>query len=119
MAFGSCGRGCRRALRRARVKGERWRGRAARRRKRRRGGGEIIGGRGGLQTGLNVVQIDEEGMSVVILRRDYKDEKIEVTVSMANLVGGPEFDDEDGEGNGESVAKDDEEAEDSKHFSRW
>lgn len=26
------------------------------------------------------------------MRRDYKDEKIEVTVSMANLVGGPEFD---------------------------
>ena len=55
--------------------------------------------------------IDEDGMSVVILRRDYKDEKIEVTVSMPNLEGGPEFDDEDGEGDGESSAKDDEEAE--------
>lgn len=59
----------------------------------------------------------------VILKRDYK--KIEVTVSMPNLVGGPEFDDEDGEGDGESAVKDDEEAEecrsagDSKHFSRW
>ncbi|XP_066317213.1 uncharacterized protein At2g39795, mitochondrial-like [Miscanthus floridulus] len=55
--------------------------------------------------------VDENGMSVVILRRDYKDEKIEVTVSMPNLEGGPEFDDEDGEGDGESSAKDDEEAE--------
>ncbi|ONM30090.1 hypothetical protein ZEAMMB73_Zm00001d039882 [Zea mays] len=62
--------------------------------------------------------IDEEGISVVSLRRDYKYEKIEVTVSMANLVGGPEFGDEDGEADGESAAKDDEEAEDSKHFSR-
>jgi hypothetical protein len=32
-------------------------------------------------------------MSVVILKRDYKDEKIDVTVSMPNLEGGPEFDD--------------------------
>lgn len=55
---------------------------------------------------------------MVSLRRDYKYEKIEVTVSMANLVGGPEFGDEDGEADGESAAKDDEEAEDSKHFSR-
>ena len=42
-------------------------------------------------------------MSVVILKRDYKDEKIEVVVSMPNLEGGPEFDDEDGEGDGESA----------------
>ncbi|XP_062192888.1 uncharacterized protein At2g39795, mitochondrial-like [Phragmites australis] len=56
--------------------------------------------------------LDEEGMSVVILKRDYKDEKIEVIVSMPNLEGGPEFDDEDGEGDGESAGKDDEEAED-------
>ncbi|CAL4965162.1 unnamed protein product [Urochloa decumbens] len=50
--------------------------------------------------------LDEEGMSVVILKRDFKDEKIEVTVSMPNLEGGPEFDDEDGEGDGESAGKD-------------
>lgn len=55
--------------------------------------------------------INEEGMSVVILRRDYKDEKVEVTVSMPNLEGGPEFGDEDGEGDGESAVKDDGEAE--------
>jgi len=51
-------------------------------------------------------------MSVVILKRDYKDEKIEVVVSMPNLEGGPEFDDEDGEGDGESADKDDDEEED-------
>lgn len=56
--------------------------------------------------------LDEEGMSVVILKRDYKDEKIEVIVSMPNLEGGPEFDDEEGEGNGESAGKDDEEEQD-------
>lgn len=55
---------------------------------------------------------DEAGMSVVILKRDYKDEKVEVIVSMPNLEGGPEFDDEDGEGDSESASKDDEEAED-------
>ncbi|KAK3160323.1 hypothetical protein QOZ80_1BG0058030 [Eleusine coracana subsp. coracana] len=55
--------------------------------------------------------IDEEGMSVVILKRDYKDEKIEVIVSMPNLEGGPEFDDEDGEGDGENAGKDDEDEE--------
>ncbi|XP_062190129.1 uncharacterized protein At2g39795, mitochondrial-like [Phragmites australis] len=56
--------------------------------------------------------LDEEGTSVVILKRDYKDEKIEVIVSIPNLEGGPEFDDEDGEGDGENAGKDDEEAED-------
>lgn len=49
---------------------------------------------------------------MVILKRDYKDEKIEVIVSMPNLEGGPEFDDEDGEGDGESAAKGDEEEDD-------
>uniref|UniRef100_A0A0E0JDX7 DUF4220 domain-containing protein n=1 Tax=Oryza punctata TaxID=4537 RepID=A0A0E0JDX7_ORYPU len=52
--------------------------------------------------------LDEEGMSVVILKRDYKDEKIEVIVSMPNLEGGPEFDDEDDEGEGKNASKDDE-----------
>ncbi|KAL6848206.1 hypothetical protein ACP4OV_022334 [Aristida adscensionis] len=56
--------------------------------------------------------VDEEGMSVVILKRDYKDEKIEAIISMPNLEGGPEFDDEDGEGDGENAGKDEEEAED-------
>jgi len=56
--------------------------------------------------------LDEDGMSVVILKRDYKDGKIEVVVSMPNLEGGPEFDDEDGEGDGESADKDDDEEED-------
>ncbi|CAL4958076.1 unnamed protein product [Urochloa decumbens] len=56
--------------------------------------------------------LDEEGMSVVILKRDFKDEKIEVTVSMPNLEGGPEFDDEDGEGDGESAGKDNDDDED-------
>ena len=46
MAFGSCGRGCRRALWRARVEGERWRGCAAR-----RGGGENGGGAGARLSG--------------------------------------------------------------------
>ena len=50
-------------------------------------------------------------MSVVILKRDYKDEKIEVVVSMPNLEGGPEFDDEDGEGDGEGASKDDDDEE--------
>ncbi|KAJ1282650.1 hypothetical protein BS78_03G068100 [Paspalum vaginatum] len=56
---------------------------------------------------------DEEGMSVVILKRDFKDEKVEVIVSMPNLEGGPEFDDEDGEGEGDvkGAGKDEEEAE--------
>ncbi|KAF8662878.1 hypothetical protein HU200_055459 [Digitaria exilis] len=56
--------------------------------------------------------LDEEGMSVVILKRDYKDEKIEVIISMPNLEGGPEFDDDDGEGDGESAGKDEDEEED-------
>jgi complement component 1 Q subcomponent-binding protein, mitochondrial len=51
-------------------------------------------------------------MSVVILKRDYKDEKIEVTVSMPTLEGGPEFDDKDGEGDDENAGKDDEGEED-------
>jgi complement component 1 Q subcomponent-binding protein, mitochondrial len=51
-------------------------------------------------------------MSVVILKRDYKDEKIEVIVSMPNLEGGPEFDDEDGEDDVENAGKDDEEEDD-------
>ncbi|XP_039808171.1 uncharacterized protein At2g39795, mitochondrial-like [Panicum virgatum] len=55
--------------------------------------------------------LDEDGMSVVILKRGYKDEKIEVVVSVPNLEGGPEFDDEDGEGDGESAGKDDDEEE--------
>ncbi|CAO2204673.1 unnamed protein product, partial [Urochloa humidicola] len=55
--------------------------------------------------------INEEGMSVVILKRDFKDEQIEVIVSMPNLEGGPEFDDEDGEGDGESAGKDEEDEE--------
>ncbi|CAO2174579.1 unnamed protein product, partial [Urochloa humidicola] len=55
--------------------------------------------------------LDEEGMSVVILKRDFKDEKIEVIVSMPNLEGGPEFDDEDGEDDGESAGKDNDEEE--------
>ncbi|RLM93034.1 uncharacterized protein C2845_PM08G05530 [Panicum miliaceum] len=55
--------------------------------------------------------LDEDGMSVVILKRDYKDEKIEVVVSMPNLEGGPEFDDEDGEGDSESAGKEEEEDE--------
>ncbi|KAE8788924.1 mitochondrial glycoprotein [Hordeum vulgare] len=50
--------------------------------------------------------VDEEGMSVVILKRDYKDEKIEVIVSMPNMEGDPEFD-EDDEADGEDAAKDD------------
>ncbi|KAL6627462.1 hypothetical protein ACP70R_031188 [Stipagrostis hirtigluma subsp. patula] len=56
--------------------------------------------------------LDEEGLSVVILKRDYKDEKIEAIISMPNLEGGPEFDDEDGEGDGENAGKDVEEEED-------
>ncbi|BAB16470.1 unknown protein [Oryza sativa Japonica Group] len=55
--------------------------------------------------------LDEEGMSVVILKRDYKDEKIEVIVSMPNLEGGPEFDDEEAEGEGKNASKDDEDEE--------
>ncbi|WVZ72225.1 hypothetical protein U9M48_020721 [Paspalum notatum var. saurae] len=57
---------------------------------------------------------DEKGMSVVILKRDFKDEKVEVIVSMPNLEGGPEFDDEDGEGegDGEGAGKDEEAEED-------
>jgi complement component 1 Q subcomponent-binding protein len=50
-------------------------------------------------------------MSVVILKRDYKDEKIEVVVSMPNLEGGPEFDDEDGEGDSESAGKEEDDDE--------
>ena len=50
-------------------------------------------------------------MSVVILKRDYKDEKIEVVVSMPNLEGGPEFDDEDGEGASKDDDVDEEEDE--------
>ncbi|XP_048561816.1 uncharacterized protein At2g39795, mitochondrial-like [Triticum urartu] len=50
--------------------------------------------------------VDEDGMSVVILKRDYKDEKIEVIVSMPNVEGDPEFD-EDDEGDDEDAAKDD------------
>ncbi|PAN32194.1 hypothetical protein PAHAL_5G470300 [Panicum hallii] len=55
--------------------------------------------------------LDEDGMSVVILKRDYKDEKIEVVVSMPNLEGGPEFDDEDGEGDSESAGKEEDDDE--------
>uniref|UniRef100_A0ACD5VME5 Uncharacterized protein n=1 Tax=Avena sativa TaxID=4498 RepID=A0ACD5VME5_AVESA len=50
--------------------------------------------------------VDEEGMSVVILKKDYKDEKIEVIVSMPNMDAEPEFD-EDDEDDGEDAAKDD------------
>ncbi|VAH72085.1 unnamed protein product [Triticum turgidum subsp. durum] len=49
--------------------------------------------------------VDEDGMSVVILKRDYKDEKIEVIVSMPNMEGDPEFD-EDDEADEEAAAKD-------------
>ncbi|XP_051208276.1 uncharacterized protein At2g39795, mitochondrial [Lolium perenne] len=47
--------------------------------------------------------VDEEGMSVVILKKDYKDEKIEVIVSMPNMDAEPEFDEDDDE----DAAKDD------------
>ncbi|KAM0844005.1 hypothetical protein ACQ4PT_057335 [Festuca glaucescens] len=50
--------------------------------------------------------VDEEGMSVVVLKKDYKDEKIEVIVSMPNMDAEPEFD-EDDEDDDEDAAKDD------------
>ncbi|KAL5226677.1 hypothetical protein ABZP36_014942 [Zizania latifolia] len=52
--------------------------------------------------------LDEEGMSVVVLKRDYKDENIEVIVSMLNLEAGPEFDGEEEEDEGKNSSKDDE-----------
>ncbi|KAG8046106.1 hypothetical protein GUJ93_ZPchr0008g11429 [Zizania palustris] len=52
--------------------------------------------------------LDEEGMSVVVLKRDYEDEKIEVIVSLPNLEGGPEFDGEEDEDEGKNASKDDE-----------
>jgi complement component 1 Q subcomponent-binding protein len=60
--------------------------------------------------------VDEDGMSVVVLKREYKDEKIEVIVSMPNMDAEPEFA-EDDEDDDEDAAKDeddeDEGAEDS------
>lgn len=56
--------------------------------------------------------VDEEGMSVVILKREYKDEKIEVIVSMPNMEGDPEFDEEDDEADGDAAANDDDEDDD-------
>ncbi|KAG8053472.1 hypothetical protein GUJ93_ZPchr0001g31484 [Zizania palustris] len=53
--------------------------------------------------------LDEEGMSVVVLKRDYKDENIEVIVSMPNLEAGPEFEEEEeDEGEGKKSSKNDE-----------
>ncbi|KAM0844235.1 hypothetical protein ACQ4PT_057192 [Festuca glaucescens] len=49
--------------------------------------------------------VDEEGMSVVVLKKDYKDEKIEVIVSMPNMDAEPEFD-EDDDDDDENAAKD-------------
>ena len=45
-------------------------------------------------------------MSVVVLKKDYKDEKIEVIVSMPNMDADPEFD-EDDEDDDEVAAKED------------
>ncbi|KAM0871545.1 hypothetical protein ACQ4PT_039317 [Festuca glaucescens] len=52
--------------------------------------------------------VDEEGMSVVILKKDYKDEKIEVIVSMPNMDAEREFDEDDDE----DAAKDDDDEDD-------
>ncbi|KAK1660379.1 hypothetical protein QYE76_048538 [Lolium multiflorum] len=57
--------------------------------------------------------VDEEGMSVVILKKDYKDEKIEVIVSMPNMDAEPEFDEDDDEDAAKDDDDEDEGAEDS------
>ena len=44
---------------------------------------------------------DEEGKSIITLRRKYQDEDIEVTVAMSSLVTGQEPDRDDGNGDGE------------------
>ena len=50
-------------------------------------------------------------MSVVVLKKDYKDEKIEVIVSMPNMDADPEFD-EDDEDDDEVAAKEEDDDED-------